>query len=70
MGVYDAHVERPRNPITLGEDVFDHLTRVIDVHPGGPTAILGLLAVAVVVGLVLGAAASPGAPPSGRQPLG
>lgn len=56
MDGYDAHVERSRNPITLGRNVFDHLSRVIDVHPGGPTAILGLVAVGVVVGLVLGAA--------------
>lgn len=52
---YDAHVERSRNPIILGQNVFDHLTRVIDVHPGSPAVILGLVTVGVVVGLVLGA---------------
>ena len=52
---YDAHVERSTNPIVLGQNVFKHFERVIDVHPGAPAQVLGLLAVGVVVGLVLGA---------------
>lgn len=52
---FDAHVEGSRNPIVLARNVFEHLTRVVDVHPGGPSGILGLVAVGVVVGLVLGA---------------
>lgn len=52
---FDAHVERSRNPIVLAQNVFDHLTRVVDVHPGAPAGVLGLVAVALMVGLVLGA---------------
>jgi hypothetical protein len=53
---YDAHVERSANPFVLGQNLLRHLERVVDVHPGAPMAFLGLLAVGVLAGLVLGAA--------------
>jgi hypothetical protein len=51
---YDAHVERSANPIEMASNVFAHLERVVDVHPGviGPTA--ALVALVVVAGLVAG----------------
>lgn len=52
---YDAHVERSANPLVMGQNLFSHLTRVVDVHPGAPSVLLTVLAVAVLGGLVMGA---------------
>jgi hypothetical protein len=52
---YDAHVEGSANPFVLGQNLFQHLQRVVDLHPGAPAAYLGALAAGVLVGLVLGA---------------
>ena len=55
METYDAHVERSANPFVLGQTLLRHLERVVDVAPGAPEALLGVLAVGVLAGLVLGA---------------
>jgi hypothetical protein len=52
---YDAHVERSANPFVLGGNLLRHFERVVDVHPGAPAALLGVVAVAVLAGLVAGA---------------
>lgn len=52
---YDAHVERSANPLELGQNLLRHFERVVDVHPGAPVGFLGILSVAVLAGLVLGA---------------
>lgn len=52
---YDAHVERSANPLVLAQNLWRHFGRVVDVHPGAPSALLGFVAAAVLVGLALGA---------------
>ena len=45
----------PTNPVTMASNLLRHLSRVVDVHPGGPDAWLGVVGVAIVTGLVVGA---------------
>ena len=48
---FDAHVERSANPIVLAQNLLRHFERVVDVHPGAPSSLLAMLAIAVLAGL-------------------
>jgi hypothetical protein len=51
-GLYDGHLTFSWNPIKLGREVLHHFDRVVNVYPGGPSWLLPVLSLVVVVGLV------------------
>ena len=52
---YDGHLSVYRNPITMGQQVLEHLGRIVDVYPGGPRWLLAPLACLALGGLVAAA---------------
>lgn len=52
---YDGHLSVYRNPITMAEQVLEHLGRIVDVYPGGPRWLLAPLGCLALGGLIAAA---------------
>jgi hypothetical protein len=55
MNVYDGHVDFFANPREFLDEVLTHMGRIAEVYPGGSGTWLRVIAVAALVGLVIGA---------------
>jgi hypothetical protein len=55
MNVYDGHVDFFANPRDFLDEVLTHMGRIAEVYPGGSGTWLRVIAVAALVGLVIGA---------------
>jgi hypothetical protein len=49
---FDGFLDFDPNPVRFGADIFEHLTRIATVFPGGPTIWAALAVLAATVGLV------------------